>query len=171
MTALIIDDLRHPHPRATIGTDWELVSDRVMGGVSFGTLRRDPVQGRLALHLKGDVRLENNGGFLQAALDLAEDSATVDASGFTGIALDVLGNGETYNIHLRTADVTRPWQSYRATFRAPPGWVTVTLPFDRFSAHRLEEPLDLSALRRIGLFAIGSAFRADLAVAGLRFFA
>jgi len=32
-------------------------------------------------------------------------------------------------------------------------------------------PLDLSRLRRIGIVAIGRAFRADVAVGGVRFYA
>ena len=166
----IIDDLRHPAPRAATGTDWELVSDRVMGGVSGGGLSRAVVSGRPALHLTGDVRLENDGGFVQAALDLAPDGAFVDARDWDGIALTVRGNGERYNVHLRSADVTRPWQSYRATFVAQPDWAQVTLPFSDFTPHRLTAPLDLSRLRRIGLVAIGRAFRADLAVSDLRFY-
>ncbi|PWR02441.1 CIA30 family protein [Meridianimarinicoccus roseus] len=161
----IIDDLALPHPRAATGTDWQLVSDRVMGGVSSGGLSREVVSGHPALRLQGDVRLDNDGGFVQAALDLAPDGAALDARPWRAIALDVAGNGQSYNLHLRTADVTRPWQSYRATFTAHPDWSLVELPFTRFAPHRLDAPLDLSTLRRIGLVAIGRAFRADLAVA------
>lgn len=169
MPQTIIDDFTQPHPRAATGTDWEFLSDRVMGGVSGGGLSRETVAGRAALRLTGDVRLDNNGGFVQAALDLAPGGAAIDARGAVGIALDVLGAGETYNLHLRTADVTRPWQSYRAAFVAPPRWTRVDLPFADFTPHRLEAPLDLSTLRRIGLVAIGRAFRADLAVAWIGF--
>lgn len=165
----LIDDLRHPHPRAARGTAWEFLSDRVMGGVSGGGLSREVVAGRTALRLTGDVRLDNNGGFVQAALDLAPGGVDIDARGFGGIALDVFGADEVYNLHLRTADVTRPWQSYRASFTASPRWTRITLPFADFTPHRLDAPLDLSTLRRIGLVAIGRAFRADLAVAWIGF--
>ena len=169
MTAPVIDDLRHPHPRAATGTDWEFLSDRVMGGVSAGGLSRATVAGRPALRLTGDVRLDNNGGFVQAALDLAPGGAAIDARGWGGIALDVFGTDEAYNLHLRTADITRPWQSYRASFTAPPRWTRIVLPFTDFAPHRVDAPLDLSTLRRIGLVAIGRAFRADLAVAWIGF--
>lgn len=170
-TGGIIDDLGAPHPQASTGARWELISDRVMGGVSAGTMRREVVQGRPALLLQGDVSLENNGGFLQVALDLDPAGRTVDARAWRGIALDVLGNGQSYNLHLRTADVVRPWQSYRCSFRAGPHWQTVHLPFAEFLPHRIEAPLDTGRLRRIGLVAIGRAFRADLAVGGIRFLA
>lgn len=90
----IIDDLSRDAPVAAIGTRWELISDRVMGGVSEGTMVRDVVLGRRAIRLRGDVRLDNNGGFLQMALDLSPTGGDIDASGWSGIELDVLGNNE-----------------------------------------------------------------------------
>jgi hypothetical protein len=170
-TTTVIDDLSQPSPRASNGAAWELVTDRVMGGISNGTMRREVAQGREALHMQGDVSLENNGGFVQIALDLAAGGAPIDASRWTGIELDVIGNGESYNLHLRTADVARPWQSYRQSFIAKPEWQTLRLPFADFEAHRIDAPLDLSKLRRIGIVAIGRAFQADVAIAGIRFYA
>jgi len=167
----IIDDLSRPEPEAAVGSRWELIADTVMGGCSGGQVRRETLQGRPAMRMTGRVRLENNGGFLQIALNLRPDGGTVDARGWTGIALDVLGNGETYNLHLRTADMQRPWQSYRHGFTAPPAWTTVACPFAAFSAHKIDASLDLSRLRRIGLVAIGRAFDADIAVGGVRFYA
>lgn len=170
-TAAIIDDLSQPPPRASIGAAWELVADRVMGGVSNGTMRREVIRGRNSIRLQGDVSLVNNGGFLQIALDLASDCSAVDASNWAGIEIDVVGNNESYNLHLRTADVTRPWQSYRQSFVAEPAWQTVRLPFTEFEPHRIDAPLDLSTLRRIGIVAIGRAFHADIAISGVRFHA
>ncbi len=167
---LIIDDLSRPGGHTPRGTAWELISDRVMGGVSDGTLTPATIDGRAALRMTGTVSLENDGGFLQMALDLCPDGRGVDATDYTGLALDVLGNDQHYNVHLRTADVTRPWQSYRAKFTAPGRWATVELPFSDFTPHRLSAPLDLSSLRRIGLVAIGRAFTADLALGDLRFY-
>ena len=171
VTDPIIDDLRQPEPRAAIGAAWELVADTVMGGCSEGRARRETVQGRPAIRMTGTVRLDNNGGFLQIALNLSPDGSAVDASGWDGIALDVLGDGETYGLHLRTADVRRPWQSYRHAFVAPTdAWRTVSCPFDAFTPHRIDTPLDRTRLRRIGIVAIGRGFDPDLAVAGVRFY-
>lgn len=166
----IIDDLSRPSPEASNGADWQFVADGVMGGVSQGAITRERVDGREAYRLRGQVSLENNGGFLQMALDLVPDGGSVDASRFKGIALDVLGNGETYNLHLRTADVTRPWQSYRQSFIAGPRWETHTIAFEDFVAHRLDAPLDVRRLRRLGIVAIGRAFHADVSIGGLRFY-
>jgi len=166
----IIDDLSRSFPEATTGTRWQMLSDAVMGGVSAGRMSREVVDGRPSIRMQGTVSLDNNGGFIQVALDLAPDGRAVDATGFTGIALDVLGNGEDYGVHLRTEDLSRPWQSYRASFTAGPAWQQIRLPFDGFLAHRTEAPLNLHRLRRIGIVAIGRAFAADVAIGGLRFY-
>lgn len=164
---MIIDDLSAPHPMARCGAAWRLSTDQVMGGVSSGTLTRETVAGRTALRMRGTVRLENNGGFVQAGIDLQADGRSIDVSGFTGLTLDVYGNGETYGIHVRTDDTVRPWQSYRQSFMALPAWRTIRLPFTGFTPHRVDAALDLTRIRRIGLAAIGSAFEADVALGRL----
>lgn len=159
---MLIDDFSTPGLVSALGTEWRGVSDRVMGGVSDASVSRIDAGGRTSLHLRGDVRLENNGGFIQAALNLAPGGGTLDASDYRGIRLVVRGNGERYSLHLRTPDNVRPWQSYRAEFTAGTDWQTVDLPFADFVPYRLEAPLDVTQLRRIGLVAIGRAFTADL---------
>ena len=131
-----IDALDQTPPLATIGTRWELITDSVMGGISSAKI---PAVGRWStrLRMRGDVSLENNGGFVQVALDLAPEGGAIDASRWTGIEIDVVGNGERYNLHLRTEDVVRPWQSYRAEFFAPSEWRTIRLPFAGFEPHEL----------------------------------
>lgn len=166
----VIDDLSAPHPQASGAGAWALVSDRVMGGVSAGRMTRAAVRGRAAIRMQGQVRLENNGGFVQIALDLAPDGGTVDARGWQGIEIDACGNGEVYGLHLRTPDCIRPWQSFRAQFTAGPHWQTHRLPFADFQPHRIDAALDRARLRRLGVVAIGRAFVADLAIRGLRFY-
>lgn len=167
---LLIDDFAASDLTSRFGTRWRGVSDRVMGGISEASVARDRIEGRACLRLTGDVRLENEGGFIQATLDLAPDGGNFDASGYLGLRLLVRGNGERYSLHLRTPDNVRPWQSYRAQFTAGPAWETVELPFVSFLPYRLEAPLDVTRLRRLGLVAIGRAFQADLAVAEIGFY-
>ena len=162
---LIIDDFSRDDGVTRLGTTWRGVSDRVMGGVSREKIALEVIGGRRCLRLTGRVRLENDGGFIQMAVDLAASGATMDASAYTGLHLVVRGNTEIYSAHLRTPDNVRPWQSYRAHFLARPRWDEVRLPFADFLPYRLETPLDVSRLRRLGLVAIGRAFDADLAVA------
>ncbi len=165
----VIDDLSREPPLATTGSRWRLLTDQVMGGVSEGTIVRDIVAGRVAIRMRGDVSLANNGGFVQMALDLSPDGEAVDASGWSGVELEVFGDGQAYNVHLRTDALTRPWQSYRQTFTAPAEWRTLRLPFEAFIPHRTDAPLDSRRLRRIGVVAIGRAVSVDLALGGLRF--
>jgi len=166
---MLIDDFSDVNLVSTIGTRWRGVSDQVMGGISKASVAYGRVDGRSCLRLTGDVRLEHNGGFIEAALDLAPPDGTLDASAYAGLYLVVLGNGEQYAVHLRTAD-TGPRQSYRAPFGAGADWTNTRLPFDQFMPHRLELPLDVATLRRLGVFAIGRAFRADLAIAEIGFY-
>jgi hypothetical protein len=62
----------------------------------------------------------NNGAFVQIAPDRAPDGGVLDARGRTGIEIEVFGNGEHYNLHLRTADIVWPWLPYRVKFLAKP---------------------------------------------------
>lgn len=145
--------------------NWEFVADAVMGGVSTGEVRNDPEGTRLT----GRVSLDNNGGFVQMAFNLA-DGAAVDVSAWDGLEIDVCGNGEVYDMRLRTDQLKRPWESYRASFLAEPEWRCLRLPFSGFHPHRTEIPLDLKRLRRIGVLAIGRAFDADVTVRAVRFY-
>lgn len=66
-------------------------------------LCRETFAGRLSNVLRGDVSLANNGGFIQMATDLDPSHATVDASKFDGVELDVQcvsesGSEETFNV-------------------------------------------------------------------------
>lgn len=164
---MLLEDGGGPGLRAANGFDWRCVTDGVMGGVSQAALVRTVVEGRNALHLTGDVRLENNGGFAQMALDLAAPGEVLDASQHDALLLVVRGNGQEYNIHLRSPDMTRVWQSWRASFRAPESWETLRLPLAQFTPYRTDLAVNPARLSRIGLVAIGRAMRADLALARL----
>jgi hypothetical protein len=156
--------------RASNGARWRLLSDRVMGGVSDGTMTHGPVDGRTAWRLQGEVSLRNNGGFLQLALDFDADGRPVDASSYAGLALTLLGDGGRLGVHLRSADLSRPWQSYRAALDCARSWNHYRVAFSDFRAYRTEQPLNLQRLRRIGLIAIGTPGPVDFAVAHLAFY-
>ncbi|MFK7792055.1 MAG: CIA30 family protein [Devosiaceae bacterium] len=147
-----------------------LITDGVMGGRSSGTLTHETVQGREAVRMRGTVSLENDGGFIQMAADLNTDGSPLDASNFNGIEVTATGNGETYNFHLRTSNITRPWQSYRQSFIAGSTWETHRIPFTDFAPHRIEAPLDITTLQRIGILGIGRVFEADISISELRFY-
>lgn len=149
---------------------WEYVADTVMGGVSEGGMQQEMYRGRMATVLRGAVSLENNGGFIQIAFDIRPDGTGVDASDWDGIALVNCGNGERYDIRLRTDQLSRPWQSFRTEFTAGAEWRTQRIPFATLVSHRTDALFDASQLRRIGVLAIGREFQAELAVAGICFY-
>ena len=161
---MLVDDFTDMNLISSIGFKWQGVSDKVMGGVSEANVSYTTIKGRSCLRLSGDVRLENNGGFIQAGLDLSYEGKTLNASRYTGVRILARGNGEAYTINLRTPDNVRVWQSYRSQFQVGSNWETIELPFTSFAPHRLDKGLDTSRLRRIGLIAIGSAFKADVAL-------
>jgi hypothetical protein len=76
----------------------------------------------------------------------------------------------SYNLHLKTADIQQPWQSYRTRFATGSEWREIQLPFSRFAPHRIDVPIDLRKLQRIGLVAIGAALTAELCVAEIGFY-
>ena len=141
-----------------------------MGGVSRGSVKSERVLGRNATRLRGQVSLENNGGFIQMALDLNAISSQVDFSSWTGIEIDVVGNEETYDLRLRTNTLTKPWQSFRATFSASRQWKAVPILFTDIKPHRTDIEFNPSQLSRIGILAIGRVFNADIAVSAVRFY-
>jgi hypothetical protein len=155
---------------SNLGTRWQGVSDEVMGGVSKASIVSSVVEDRSCMVLSGQVSLENNGGFIQAALNLDPGNGIFDASHYSGIHLVVRGNEEQYSVHIRTPDNTRSWQSYRSHFFSSTDWTNIELPFSSFTPHRLTKPLDITGLRRIGVVAIGRAFYADLAVSEISFY-
>ena len=167
---MLIDDFSDKNLVSKLGTHCRGVSDKVMGGLSKASLSKATIDERNCLLLEGDVSLENNGGFIQASLDLGKSGDTLDASSFIGIRLVTRGNGEQYSVHLRTPDNLHPWQSYRNHFVSTKDWQIIDLPFLTFSPHRLDAHLNLCRLRRLGLAAIGRAFHANLAVSEIGFY-
>ncbi len=150
--------------------DWSFVADTVMGGKSTGGITRERIAGREAVRLTGQVSLDNDGGFVQMAFDLREDGDTVDASDWTGIEIDVIGNGDVYELRARTDQLSRPWQSFRAEFTAPETWTTVRIPFADLEPRKTDARFDPARLRRLGIVGIGREFAADIAASGIRFY-
>lgn len=141
-----------------------------MGGVSHGHVAREMEDGQPVYRLTGSVSLENNGGFVQMAFDLDEGGRAFDASGWKGIELDTRGNDELYDLRLRTAQLTRPWQSFRTAFVAPRDWERIRFPFGAFDPHRTDALFDPACLRRLGVLAIGRVFNADVSVRSVAFY-
>jgi hypothetical protein len=165
----IIDDRTSRNLKSNLAIEWRLVTDQVMGGVSSGKLTLDTYKGRDCLRMQGDISTDNNGGFVQMALSLSEKD-NFDASAFAGIVMEVAGNNEDYNIHIRTTDLWFPWQSYRASFKATSDWQTVRIPFADLDAYKTPQKFRQDRLKRIGLVGIGRDFHADLCLATIRLY-
>jgi hypothetical protein len=167
---LSIDDRSSNDLSSNLGTQWRLVTDQVMGGISDGSLTLDSYNDRNCLRMRGTVSTENNGGFVQMALNLT-DEKRFDASAYAGVEIEVAGNNESYNIHLRTSDLWLPWQSYRASFKATTDWQTIRIPFAELTAYKTTSRFRQDKLKRIGLLGIGRDFQADLCLAAISFYA
>jgi len=105
---------------------WRSVDDVVMGGVSSSRMVVE--DGRAVF--RGEVSLENNGGFASVRTSPGRH----DLAGFDGLAVRVRGDGQRYSFRLRMSgrmdDV-----SYQVKFEAPEeGWQTVRFPFSEFEA-------------------------------------
>ena len=157
------DEPRVISPLPTEG--WRLITDGVMGGVSRGEMLSETRQGRACIGLRGQVSTDNNGGFIQIALDISDFASL--AKDHDGLRLEVIGNGEQYNVHLRTADLWFPWQSFRASFDTSSDWQRIHLPFSEFQPYKSSASLRPARLRRVGIVAIGRDFDADVCVSGV----
>ena len=149
---------------------WKYVADTVMGGVSTGSLQVETYKGHNATVLRGDVSLDNNGGFVQTAADMNADSSVYDASAWDGFELTVCGNGAAYDFRLRTDALSRPWQSFRTQFIAPGTWETLRLSFSDMTPHKTDAQFDPDRLRRLGILATGREMQAQIAIATLRLY-
>jgi len=170
---LLIDDFQSGDGQAVFGTQWSGFSDRVMGGISdmdLGYQRLD--DDRLSLRLQGQVRLENNGGFIQARLPLEIEGRRFDASDWEGIQVTARAKPGAYYIHLRTRATWLPWQYYGAQIPldGDPDWVTAQIPFSAFEGESTRRSFDSSSLKSIAVVAFGEAFEADLEVIELSFY-
>lgn len=161
---LVLDDFSLAHHDASA---WSVFTDRVMGGVSVAQAQLVSVRGRRALRLQGRVSLERNGGFVQVARPLTEDTAPLDASGTLGLQLEVCGAPGPYFVHVRTVHTRAPWQYYRAPLTVETEWRTVQVPWTAFTPGGLAHPLDVRGLLRIGMVAGTVAFDADVSLARL----
>jgi hypothetical protein len=149
------------------GVGWRGFSDRVMGGVSDAQFGRDVIAGRRCIRLTGTVTRDSGGGFVQMALYLGGRNRPFDGSAWSGVELEVFGNDEDYNVHVRTSDCGWYDDSYRYSFRAPARWSTLRIGWSEFVPNSVRAPLDPSRLERIAVLGWMREFEADIALAAL----
>ena len=139
---------------------WSYIADTVMGGVSEGSAG---FEGEVAsIRLSGTVSTKNNGGFIQVRTNMGPSTSR----GKKGIRIEVKGNNEFYNIHLRNSSSRLPWQYYSSEFLAPDTWITIELPFSNFkkSSNLMKTKMDPNSLKSLGVVAYGRDYRADILI-------
>lgn len=164
---LLLDDFARDDGRSALGTDWQGFTDWVMGGLSDMQAARVETEHGPALRLRGTVRLENNGGFIQVRLPLAERGQVLDGRNYAAFRVELRGAPGAWYLHLRTPDCRRPWQYYRAALPVTDAWTTVTVPLEDFSGKCMSEALDPARLSSVAIVAYGEAFDADIEVGRL----
>ena len=170
LKTIIIDDFSSVGSKKSFGTNWQFVSDRVMGGISSGKIEFVSDDERSSMHMTGAVSLANNGGFIQARTGFNPEGRSFDARRFMGIKLLAKGNTQQYAIHLRTADTRLAQQFYQAVFSADGQWREIKIPFTLFRPYSLASPLNTRTLKSIAIVAIGREFEADIFVDEIAFY-
>ena len=105
---------------------WTNIDDVVMGGVSSSRMRFEDA----CAIFEGELSLENNGGFAS----VRSKGVQADLDDFAGIRLRINGDGNTYQLRIRTnANYDGP--SYQVTFETrSEEWTEIDLPFADFKA-------------------------------------
>ena len=168
----LVDDFAKEGGLSALGTKWSVITDQVMGGKSTALHTFETLDSRRCIRLLGNVSLKNNGGFVQSRLAFDPRGRLLDARQFTGIRLWVRGNGERYNVHLRTSRTWLPWQYFYATFDTTSAWTKVELPFTAFkdAGFTLGTRLNPGKLKTLAIVAIKKEFQADVAVARIELY-
>ena len=116
-------------------SDWRVVDDGVMGGLSQGSFKIDDKGNGV---FEGDVSLENNGGFSSVRYPL--DAVKVAPS--TIVVLVVKGDKKEYQFRIK--DKTNSYYSYITTFKTSGEWEEIELPlrdlYPSFRGRRLDLP-------------------------------
>ena len=128
-------------------SDWYVVNDGVMGGLSQGDLVLNETGHGV---FKGYVTTENNGGFSS----LRHAFKTRDISNYTQVVLLVKGDGKQYQFRMKAAPGQR--YSYINTFKTSGDWETISIPLESFypsfRGYRLDLPnFDGKNLAEIGI--------------------
>ena len=127
---------------------WTSVNDGVMGGVSKGGFSRSE-QGTLIF--KGELSLENNGGFSSIRMKPTE----LNLSGMSALVVKAKGDGRTYWLELRVANQMAA-SSYRAYLPTTAGESKeIRVPFKDFKLQAFGRELPIKALDPAAVASVG----------------
>ncbi|WP_075880946.1 CIA30 family protein [Vreelandella massiliensis] len=109
---------------------WYAVNDDVMGGVSQSGFTVKAGEGQF----HGEVSLENGGGFASVRREPGDFEPTLHTA--RGVTLTVQGDGRTYQLRLKSSQLTDA-SAYRVTFTPPQHqWTTLHFAWHEFEAVR-----------------------------------
>jgi monofunctional biosynthetic peptidoglycan transglycosylase len=113
----------------TEASDWYVVNDTVMGGVSQSSVEEHPDQG---LVFSGILSLDNNGGFTSARTEALPG----DFEGVSAIRMRIKGDGRRYIATVRTQSRAMRRIYYRQAFDTTAGQtMDIDLPIADFRAY------------------------------------
>lgn len=118
--------------------DWIIVDDVVMGGRSDGNFYVDQNGHGV---FEGEVSLENNGGFSS----VRHNCKTVDASNYSKIRIRVKGDGNRYQLRLKSE--RGDYYSYAAYFQSSNNWEDIDIPFETMAPVFRGRQLDIPNFR------------------------
>ncbi len=110
-------------------------------------------EGRDCLHLTGPASASSGGSAIRAERSVFARRRPLDVRTYDGIRLTAKGNGRPYAIHLRTRATRFPGQYYRAEFPTNGQWQDIKLPFRKFMANSVVQPLDTGGLMSLAVVA------------------
>ncbi len=182
ITSASEEDLSFPFTQDNV-KNWKFFSDQVMGGISEGQVSLEQDGDMLFTRLTGNVRTDNNGGFIQLRTSTSMSNKPLmfksihnskkDGKKLQGVRLKVKGNGEKYHIFIQTTIFYRlPVDYHIATFDTSPNWQTVDLPFDQFKELNSNKNSKFSPknINTLGIVAYGRDFLSDLSVSSIEFY-
>lgn len=104
-------------------TDWVVVNDGVMGGLSRGSLTLSEKGHGV---FSGSISLENSGGFSSVRLDCGQ----VVPDGAKAVVLRIKGDGKRYQFRIRAQ--RGDYYSFVQYFQTSRQWEEITLPLAAF---------------------------------------
>lgn len=99
---------------------WTIVDDNVMGGKSNGTMELNDAGYGI---FKGDISLENNGGFSSVRLPVDD----VEASAYSTVVIHLKGDGKPYQFRIKSTD--EEYYSYVHSFNTTGDWQEIRIAF------------------------------------------
>jgi len=114
--------------------DWQIIDDRVMGGVSQGEFS---VNDNGIGIFSGEVSTANNGGFSSVRMSLNSDKLTANKN----FILKVKGDGKSYQFRVKTNQYAK--HSYIYTFETNGDWQEIKIPFKKMFAFWRGRKLDM----------------------------